>query len=438
MTASHPRAGRANATKVLFLQGPPSAFARRLGEALRAGGAEVLRINLCFGDWLFWHGPGTRCYRGSLARWPEALARLLAEEEITHLLYFGDRIPYHAAAREVAERQGVAVLAYEYGYLRPDWIVAEPGGQGAYSTLTTDPARLKAAARALPEPDLARRHAFAGAVESAGDVAYHLGNALTWPLFPGFRADRRHNAVLEYLSYLPRIWRARRGVRRGAALLSRLRAEGRPFFLVALQMQGDYQIRANSPYRDQRQFLAEVLASFAAKAPAEAALVVKLHPHDNGLTPWRHDLARKARALGLAGRVHLLDGGTLEDWAGAARGLVTVNSTSGLMALTRGCPVLARGIAIYDLPGVTHQSGLDRFWTAAEAPEADALSDLLRVLAGHLHVRGDFYGASGVAAGVDALAARILTPGPDAGIFDAVPPRLARARAMGVPIHGWA
>ncbi|WP_168161486.1 capsule biosynthesis protein [Oceanicola sp. S124] len=436
MSYLHPVARPANATKVLFLQGPPSGFARALGGELRARGATVFRVNLCIGDWLYWHGRGTRSYRGSLARWPDWLEAFCRAEGITDMLYFGDRMPYHVAARAVGERLGLRLLSYEYGYLRPDWIVAEPGGQGAFSLLTAEPARLRAAAWGLPRPELQRRFSFPPEAEARGDVTYHLSNYLAAGLYPRFRRDRRHNPVVEYLSYLPRHRRAARGVGQAQALAAELRLAGRPFFLVALQMQGDYQIRANSPYRDQRDFLDEVLTSFARAAPPAAWLVVKLHPHDNGLVPWRRHLARRAKALGLAGRVHVLDGGALEDWALRARGLVTVNSTAGLMALSRRCPVRVAGVAIYDMPGLTHQGRLEDFWHAPAPPDPELLHDVLRVFAAHLHVRGDFYGAEGRRAAVTALADRVLGGPEPPDIFEPVPPRLARARALGVPLDG--
>ena len=435
MTYLHPLPRPANATKVLFLQGPPSDFARALGAELRARGAKVLRVNLCIGDWLFWHGPGTRSYRGSLSGWPAWLERLIRAEGVTDIVYFGDRIPYHAAARQVAEQLGLRVLSYEYGYLRPDWIVLEPGGQSLYSRLTSDPGRLLAAARGLPRPAMRRRYAFPAAAEARGDVLYHLSNYLLSLLYPRFRRDRVHNPVLEYLSYLPRHRRAARGVAEAEALARQLRRQGRPYFLVALQMQGDYQIRANSPYRDQRDFLDQVMTSFAATAPAGTQLVVKLHPHDNGLVPWRRFLAGRARRLGLAGRLHVLDGGSLEDWAMGARGLVTVNSTAGLMALCRRCPVKVAGVAIYDMPGLTHQGSLDSFWQAPQPPDPQLLDAVIRVFAAHLHVRGDFYGQEGQRAAVPAMADRLLAADP-AGLFELVPPRLERGRAMGVPMDG--
>ena len=77
-----------------------------------------------------------------------------------------------------------------------------------------------------------------------------------------------------------------------------------------------------------------VLESFAHFAPAEAILLVKEHPLDSGYCNWRRHVARVARRLGVADRVHHIDGGELDELASAAVGMVCVNSTSGTLALT--------------------------------------------------------------------------------------------------------
>ncbi len=50
---------------VLFLQGPISSFFDRLGRALIARGHRVHRVNLHFGDQLFWRLPATDFRVGS-------------------------------------------------------------------------------------------------------------------------------------------------------------------------------------------------------------------------------------------------------------------------------------------------------------------------------------------------------------------------------------
>lgn len=424
--------------QVMLLQGPPSAFARDLGRALVARGHGVTRVLPSFGDWLFGRGAGAVLWRGRAEDWEAWVEARMRAEGTTHLVYFADRQPHHVAAQRAARRLGVTCVSYEYGYLRPDWILLEEGGQSVFSHFPDDLAVVKRLAAGLPEPDMARRHGHGFAQEAAAEVAFHLGNWLARPVFPGFRADRVVPPPVEYLSYLPRFWQARRAARPAAEAVARLVAKGRRFHLLALQMAGDYQIRANSPYRDLREFVAEVMASFAAHAPGEDVLVVKRHPMDNGCINWPRVVARLARRFGLTERVVFLDGGDLGLLLRHAAGCVVVNSTVGLHALQAGCPVLCRGVAVFDMPGLTHQGGMDGFWTKAVRPDAEGVAALVRLMAAALHVRGDFFAPEGRAVAVAAIVARMEAGlARPFGAFLAVPPRLARARALGLPVAPW-
>ena len=424
--------------RVMLLQGPPSPFARELGAALMARGHHVTRVMLSFGDWLYGRGDGAVLWRGRFAEWEGWVETRMRAEGITHLVYYADRQPHHVAAQRAARRLGLCCVSYENGYLRPDWIVLEEGGQGAFSHFPDDLATVKRLAAGLPLPDMQRRFGHGFGQEAVAEMACHLGNWLFSPLFPGFRADRAVNPVLEYLSYLPRHVQAWRGAWAAERVTAALLGEGRRFHLLALQMAGDYQIRANSPWRDLRDFVAEVIASYARHAPADAVLVVKRHPMDNGRINWPRVVARLVRRAGLDGRVVFLDGGDLGRLLQHAEGCVLVNSTVGLHALQAGCPVLCRGIAVYDMAGLTHQGGLDVFWTAPERPDPEGVGALVRLMAAAIHVRGDFLATEGrkaaVAAMVERLEAGLARP---FGAFLPVPPRLGQARAAGLPLDPW-
>jgi capsular polysaccharide export protein len=92
-----------------------------------------------------------------------------------------------------------------------------------------------------------------------------------------------------------------------------------------------------------------------------------------------------------------------------ARGMVTINSTSGLQALQMGCPLVALGEAIYDVPGLCFQDGLDAFWTQAIPPEPRLREAYLNALAATLQVRGVFYRQPGLDAAVEEAVQRLLT-----------------------------
>jgi capsular polysaccharide export protein len=153
--------------------------------------------------------------------------------------------------------------------------------------------------------------------------------------------------------------------------------------------------------------LAEVVASFARHAPARLRLVIKMHPLDNALEDWARIARREARRRGVADRVRVMDGGPLDTLIEHAQGVLCVNSTVGLTALRVRRPVCALGAAIYDMPGLTHQGPLSRFWTAPEGPEAELVEAFVAALAATLQVRGSFYNPRGRRAAAREIAARV-------------------------------
>jgi capsular polysaccharide export protein len=71
--------------------------------------------------------------------------------------------------------------------------------------------------------------------------------------------------------------------------------------------------------------------------------------------------------------------------------MVTINSTSGTLALAEGVPVVALGRAIYDVSDITHQSGLDAFWKNPAAPDAATFAAFRRVLVDRCLIPGGFF-----------------------------------------------
>ncbi len=159
-------------------------------------------------------------------------------------------------------------------------------------------------------------------------------------------------------------------------------------------------------------------------------LVFVAHPLDNGLIAWDRVIARLAREFGVAGRVLSLPGGTPTELLRNAAGVVTINSTIGITALYVGVPVKALGNAVFDVPGLTCQAPLDRFWDAPPPPDPDLMAAFLRALVGTTQVKGGYYErasqACAIAGFIDRLENRPyplprLTPAD----FAARPPRLA-------------
>ena len=405
MTAQHRR-------EFLFLQGLAGPFFRQLGAALAAGGHGVHRVNFNGGDWLAWRQPGAVSFRGRRADWPAALERLLLEREITDLVLFGDCRPMHRAAVAAARQLQIQVHVFEEGYIRPDWVTLELGGVNGHSSLPRDPDWYLDAARALPPLGALPGIASNFWRRARMDVAYNLGTlALSWA-YPHFRTHRPNHIVVEYAGWLRQLARRPATRRRSADALARLAAGNAPYFVFPLQLGSDYQVRLHSPFGSMGDAIVGVLRSFARHAPAEARLVVKQHPLDNGLTDWRRVTQAAAAAAGLdLGRLLYLEIGDIAPLVAGARGVVTINSTTGTLALASGVPVVTLGTAVYDIPRITFQGELDRFWSAPEPPDPAVWDAFRRTLVARCLVRGGLFSEEGLALLVAGAAERLLEAG---------------------------
>ncbi|WP_421993875.1 DUF6716 putative glycosyltransferase, partial [Roseococcus sp.] len=339
------------------------------------------------------------------ADWPAFIAGYLARHAITDLVLLGEQRPYHRPAIAAARPLGIAVTVTDFGYLRPDWLAIERDGMNGESRFPRDPAEILRLAAKLPPLDMRVLHADSFPRRALWDMAYHLSNLLPWP-FPHYRRATLHHPLLVYPGLAWRLLRQRGAARRSEADFAAALARG-PVFLFAMQMESDYSIRAYSPYPDMDTPIDEVLRAFAAHAPAEAQLAIKLHPLDPGLKNWPRRVRRMAEAAGVGDRVVFLAAGALEPMLRAARGLVTVNSTAALQALALGRPVLALGQAIYRIPRLAFDGPAEAFWREAPPPDSGLTEAFLRLMAAALHVRGTYYARPGLDAAVAATIHRL-------------------------------
>lgn len=377
--------GEAKRRTFLFLQGPPGPFFRLLGEELSRLGHGVHRINLSGGDFYDWPG-GSTSYRGTMSAWPMYVDRFARHNGITDLVLYGDCRPVHQAAARMARLRGVRIFVFEEGYIRPDWMTLERDGVNGYSPFDRDPELIMAASQWLPEiPDLPP--ITAEFRRRARDSYWHYHHVLTGRLrFPCYRTHRNHWILGEGFGWLFKFARKKRRARQAVEVLAAIK--GKKFQLFPLQLTGDYQIRAHSPFGSMPQAVQYVLESFAAHAPADQLLLVKEHPLDASWRNWRAYIGKCAGRLGIERRVHCIDGGDFQDLATSAAGMVCVNSTSGTLALECGIPVVVLGDAVYDVPGITHQSGLDSFWADPERPNALLYAAFKKSLHAKCLVRG--------------------------------------------------
>jgi capsular polysaccharide export protein len=377
----------------LFLQGPPGPLLHQLATAMRERAMKVERINICAGDLVDWPEAATN-FHGRFRDWPVFFDNFLREHQITDILMFGDCRPYHKSARGVAALRGVRTYVLEEGYLRPHWMTLELDGVNGHSRLARNKEWLIEQANALPpEPYLPPVRAnFRRRVRDTARhyIAVHAGRLA----YPFYRTHRPGSALLEAIGwgwkYLTRGLRERQA----SAVLRGL--QSKPFFLLPLQLSGDYQIRSHSPFPDMRAAAAYVMESFARHGPERAQLLIKAHPFDTSLFNWRQYIRHRARRLGIDQRVHFIDGGDLNELAAETTGMVCVNSTSATLALAAGSPVCTLGEAIYNVPGLTFSRHLDEFWTDPVPPEPGLYGAFRRVLVDRCLVRGGLASESAV------------------------------------------
>ncbi|MBP1858263.1 capsular biosynthesis protein [Rhizobium herbae] len=343
---------------------------------------------------------------------------------VTDLVLLGEERAYHRVAVDAARGCNVEVTVVEMGYLRPDWLTVERDGMSSNSHFPADPRQIVDAARTLPEPDWKKRYAQSFAAEAGYDLLYNLPNVFLWFLFPHYRRHALFHPLTEYAGWVVRLAGSKRRSAAATALVENLLAGNAPFFVFPLQLQTDFQLRAHSPYNDQREAISQILTSFAGNAPRAAQLVVKIHPLDNGLINWRAYVEDLAARLDISQRVRLLDGGDLNALLRKGTGIVTVNSTVGLHALQLGKPVKVLGEAVFDIAGLSDQTGLDQFWSDPVPPEEPLRTAFFRLLAAAIQVKGNLYSAAGTDAGADAIAERLHTRSVNQpGAFIDPPPR---------------
>lgn len=380
-----------------------------LADRLDLLGHRCLRINLCFGDQIFWRRHGAVSYRGSLNGWHTFLEEFCSREGVTDIVLLGEQRDHHKMAVDFARNQGMRVTVTEWGYLRPDWITFEKFGMSGNSQFSKNPDTIRAMAIGLPDADGELRFPDSFAEMAFNGFCADVGSWALACLYPGYRSHLLLNPVLLYVCTGLRRWRASMDAqtvtRRVEALVAN--ATVKPFFIFPMQIEADFQVRAYSPYPDLVSALEEILRSFASFATATHVLIVKLHPMDPGVRPWKRIISGLAEKFGVASRVEFLDGGDFDTLAAASSGVVTINSTCGVGAIKRRVPVLTLGQAMFHIPGLTFQGKLDAFWSSAEPPDEELCDAFLKCIASTIQIKGGFFSRDGLYAIVSEAALRL-------------------------------
>jgi capsular polysaccharide export protein len=178
-------------------------------------------------------------------------------------------------------------------------------------------------------------------------------------------------------------------------VIDELLAKRQRFFLLPLQLNGDAQIVHRSPFNSIAEVIDAVMHSFAAHSMPGSHLLIKNHPLDAGLDGHRQQIRHLAAELGIRPRVHYLETGHLPTLLGHAAGVVVVNSTVGMSALSQNCPTKALARPIYDMPGLSSRAPLADFWRDPDPPDPALYQAVRNTVIHATQVNGDFCTRSG-------------------------------------------
>lgn len=379
----------------LLLQGVASPFFSELEKALSDTGAKTLKINFCGGDLLSGRFFSTALkhinFRKKIKELPEFYKRVFSEHHITDIILFGDTRPVHLPAIKLAKKNNINIHVYEEGYARPCWITLENNGVNAHSNLPKDPDWYLQ--NTTETTKIAKPSGYSLAIRGWHDIRYHIAKSLLKPFFPHFRTHRPDHFIREYWGFIRRIPSLKFYYNKESnKSISRLLASKLPFYILPLQLNADSQIRLHSTVDSVTDVIQTTIQSFSQHAEKEAILVIKNHPLD----PWFIDYpavikkAAKKHKLDKS-RILYLEAGDLDKMLINAKGTVLVNSTVGTSSLAKGCPVIALGNAIYNMPGLTFQGTLDEFWTKATPPNQSLFNAFHSFVIEKTQINGGFY-----------------------------------------------
>lgn len=378
----------------LLLQGPKGFFFYSLAKFLKSLGKNVYKINFNGGDFLtfplFKHALN---YRGKIEDFRNYLKEIIFSKNIDVVLIYGDYRPYHRIAVDLCKEIEISVYVFEEGYVRPDYITLEKSGINGWSKLPKNPAFYKN----LPEIEVPRplsvNHSYFKRTFSRV-IHYFFLELFKW-YFPHYVPYKK------YFPYLSTIYFWLRGVTirkvlykiKERKIFKLLTNELKnKYFLVPLQVYNDSQIILHSNYNSIEEFITEVMESFAKYSKKDTYLVFKHHPEDRGFKNYEKHIRKLAKRLYIENRVFYIHDFHLPTLIKGSIGVITINSTVGLQALYHNRPVKVMGKAIYDIPGLTFQEDLDKFWENPGYIDRELFSKFRKYVIITTQLNGSFYG----------------------------------------------
>ena len=383
------------AKKALLLQSPMGGYFAQVGDWLQRNQVECCKLILNGGDWLFSRQLKNLHYRGRLSTFEDWLILQIKQHQFDALVCFGDCRFYHRIAKKVAHDLSINFYVFEEGYIRPNYITFEKNGVNDFSHFKDHYISVDDSLPDLPKRDtpLAVDSKFSHLIVTA--IGYYLAWICCFFLYPFYKHHRMISPMMEVFYWLKSaLQRVINYQREPHIFLNLIQHRSEQYYIVALQVHNDSQVRVHSDYADVTEFIEEVVVSFAKYAPKSQHLVLKHHPMDRGYRNYRRYIQVLSSKYGLRGRVHYVCDVHLPTLMKHSLGVVTINSTTGIQALHHGKPVIALGRAIYNLPKLTYKGSLNEFWSNPGRVNKLSYRRFRYALVGYSQLNGSYYGRS--------------------------------------------
>ncbi len=380
-TVSPPAKTQQAAKKILIVQGDWESGMSRLALDLQDSGHKVSKIVFCAPDLIYKaRGIKTHVYRKPIANFELWLRTLVSDEGYDTVFLYNHYRPYNQIAWNLSEELGLDCWVFELGLIRPNCVMVFQNNRFPIHEIAEKWATLLAGGDEPPEhvtpPELCKVNTPTKLFVFGANFVI---SRITSPLFPNFIDQREMNLWHHVKHGVIYVWRFLQ--RASDESYDQLMAGelSKNYYAVPLQVHSDTQILRCSNFKSVEQFIHHVVDSFAKNAPADTKLIFKVHPMDRGYKDYDDLIRGLDEKLG-GGRLLYVDRVHLPTMLDHAIGVVNINSSVGISGLVHRVPVITLGKAVYDLPNLTYQGGLDSFWTKASSPPAFRVKQFIRLL----------------------------------------------------------
>lgn len=342
-----------------------------------------------------WANRPIKDFYGSREDWKAELHQILSEKTYDAVIAFGSSRPPHVIAREICAMRSIPFLSLEEGYIRPGFITAEWGGNNADSPLARDISPHPAPDKVLAQRDFKGFRAMVRYAALYYTVRGIFASCVERKLF--HREIHLGSEAWGWgRNFWKSVWHSTQDTEKCRDLIENCRYR---YFLVPLQVPTDANLQGAACGWTIRRLVDATIASFARAAPPDVRLVFKIHPMARGHGRMSREIRSVAAGNGVGARVDVLETGQLGGLAKFCAGMITINSTSGLSAISHGRPLLAVGKSIYAHPDLaTCAEGspdFDTFWSGGMTAPKALRKSFLSQIAREALLPGDFYDLRG-------------------------------------------